>query len=143
MTSHEFAEPHRRTVMRWSLVAAALNALPFCDAHAQTKEKKAMNVICQIRYELDPFKVSQFEEYARKWLTIIPANGGSLIGYFMPHEGTNYEAFAMIGFDSLASYELYRGRLRVDPASKANFEFAQREKFILREERRWLRQVEA
>ena len=102
-----------------------------------------MNVVCQIRYELDPYKLPQFEEYAKKWLTLIPANGGALIGYFMPNEGTNYEAWAMIGFDSLASYEVYRSKLRADAASRANFEFAQKEKFILREERRWLRQVEA
>ena len=102
-----------------------------------------MNVVCHIRYEIDPFKRAEFEEYARAWLSIIPACGGELLGYFMPHEGTNYEAHALIGFGSLAAYEIYRGKLRVDPASKANFEFAQREKFILREERTWLRQVEA
>lgn len=102
-----------------------------------------MNVVCHIRYELDPFKAAQFEEYARTWLTVIPANGGKLLGYFMPYEGTNYEAHAMIGFDSLAAYEVYRGKLRTDSASRANFEFAQREKFILREERRWVRQVTA
>jgi hypothetical protein len=33
--------------------------------------------------------------------------------------------------------------LRTHPASKANFEFAQREKFILREYRDFLRQVTA
>ena len=143
MTSDEILRPHRRTVMRWSLLATALSALPFAKAAAQQQEKKAMNVVCQIRYELDPFNLAQFEDYAKKWLTLIPANGGALIGYFMPNEGTNYEAWAMIGFDSLASYEVYRSKLRADAASRANFEFAQKEKFILREERRWLRQVEA
>ena len=100
-----------------------------------------MSVVCHIRYELDPFKRAQFEEYAKAWLTLIPACGGALIGYFMPLEGTNYEAHAMIGFDSLAAYENYRACLRNDPKSRANFEFAEREKFILREERRFLRQV--
>jgi len=101
-----------------------------------------MNVVCHIRYELEPFKREYFERYAKVWLGAIPECGGRLFGYFMPYEGTNYEAHAMIGFDSLAAYEAYRARLRVDPASKANFEFAEREKFILREERRFLRQVE-
>lgn len=101
-----------------------------------------MNIVCHIRYELDPGKTALFEDYARNWLTLIPANGGALLGYFMPHEGTNYEAHALIGFNSLAAYEIYRSRLRADPASKANFEFAQREKFILREHRQFLRQVE-
>ena len=102
-----------------------------------------MTVVCQIRYQLDPFKKEQFEEYARQWLTIIPACGGDLLGYFMPHEGTNDIAFAMIGFDTLAAYEAYRARLRTDPNSVANFKFAEREKFILREERVFLRPVKA
>lgn len=102
-----------------------------------------MNVVCHIRYEIDPYGRELFERYARTWLTVIPANGGTLLGYFMPSEGTNYVAHAMIGFDSLAAYEAYRRRLRVDPASVANFEFAQRGKFILREEREWLEPVRA
>jgi hypothetical protein len=102
-----------------------------------------MSVVCHIRYEIDPFKRSAFEEYARNWLTIIPACGGKLIGYFMPHEGTNDIAHALIGFDSLAAYEAYRAKLRTHPASKANFEFAKREKFILRETRDFLRPVTA
>ena len=101
-----------------------------------------MNVVCCIRYELDPFKRDSFEEYARNWLTLIPACGGDLIGYFLPHEGTNYEALALIGFESLAAYENYRACLRNDPKSRANFELAQREKFILREERTFLKPVE-
>ena len=102
-----------------------------------------MNVVCQIRYQLDPFKRASFEEYARVWLTRIPACGGDLIGYFMPHEGTNDIAWAMIGFDSLAAYEEYRARLRKDDQSVANFAFAEREKFILREQRTFLRPVRA
>jgi hypothetical protein len=133
--------PHRRAVMRGSLLGGLAAALPWTKAFA--REEKTMNVVCHIRYALDPFKTAQFEEYAKAWLTAIPECGGALIGYFMPHEGTNYEAHAMIGFDSLAAYEAYRAKLRTHPASKANFEFAQREKFILREERAWLRQVAA
>lgn len=102
-----------------------------------------MTVVCQIRYQLDPFKRASFEEYARVWLRRIPACGGQLIGYFMPHEGTNDIAYAMIGFDSLAAYDAYRARLRNDDESMANFAFAEREKFILREERTFLRPVRA
>ena len=102
-----------------------------------------MNVVCQIRYQIDPFKRASFEEYARVWLRRIPACGGDLIGYFMPHEGTNDIAWAMIGFASLAAYEEYRARLRTDDESAANFAFAEREKFILREERAFLRPVRA
>ena len=100
-----------------------------------------MNVVCHIRYEIDPHKREAFDAYARAWLAIIPACGGDLIGYFLPHEGTNYEAHAMIGFESLAAYEAYRARLRKDAAGKANFEFAERERFILKEQRSFLSQV--
>lgn len=101
-----------------------------------------MRITCCIRYVLDPYKRDAFEAYARAWLTIIPACGGELLGYFMPHEGTDTIALAMIGFDSLASYESYRARLRADPAGRENFAFAQSERFILSETRSFLRQVE-
>ena len=101
-----------------------------------------MEVVCHIRYEIDPFKRDQFETYAKAWLDLIPACGGDLIGYFLPYEGTNYEAHALIGFDSLAAYENYRACLRDDTKARANFEFAQRERCILREERRFLAKVE-
>ncbi len=103
----------------------------------------AATVICHIRYQIDPFQRDGFERYARNWLAVIPACGGELLGYFLPHEGSNDIAHAMIGFESLAAYEAYRVRLSRDPAGQANFEFAQRQKFILRETREWLRLVAA
>ena len=59
----------------------------------------------------------------------------------MPHEGTNNIAFALISFESLAAYESYRARLRADGEGMANFNFAEEHKFILAEERTFLRQV--
>ena len=100
-----------------------------------------MTVTCCIRYVIDPFQRDAFEAYAREWLTIIPACGGDLIGYFLPHEGTNNIALAMIGFDSLAAYEAYRARLRANPAGMANFRTAQEKRFILSEERTFLEPV--
>ena len=100
-----------------------------------------MRVTCCIRYVIDPFQRDDFERYARAWLTIIPACGGDLLGYFLPHEGTNNIALALIGFDSLAAYEAYRARLRTDPAGMANFRFAQDRRFILSEERTFLQPV--
>ena len=55
------------------------------------------------------------KQYARRWLTIIPKCGGNLLGYWMPHEGTNNIAYGLISFDSLAAYEAYRARLKADP----------------------------
>ena len=69
-------------------------------------------ITCFIRYEIDPFQREAFAEYARRWGQIIPRCGGHLLGYFLPHEGSNYEAWGLIGFDSLAAYEAYRARLR-------------------------------
>ncbi len=99
-------------------------------------------LVCFIRYEIDPFKRDGFEAYAKAWGKIIPRCGGALIGYFMPAEGTNYVAQALIGFANLAGYEAYRAKIKADPEGRANFEFAQREKFIFKEERTFLTAVE-
>jgi hypothetical protein len=96
-----------------------------------------------IRYQLDPFKRAMFEQYAKRWLGIIPRCGGDLIGYWMPHEGTNNVAFALISFENLGAYEDYRARLLADTEGMANFGFAEENKFILAEERTFLRQVVA
>jgi hypothetical protein len=94
-----------------------------------------MTITCFIRYEIDPFQREAFRKYAVEWAEIIPRLGGHLLGYFLPLEGTNYEAWGLIAFASLTDYEAYRARLRSDPRAVANFAFAQRERFILREER--------
>lgn len=101
-----------------------------------------MTVTCCIRYVIDPFQRDAFEDYARNWLTIIPQCGGDLLGYFLPHEGTNNIALALISFDSLPAYEAYRARLKADPAGSENFTLAQRKRFILSEERTFLQPVE-
>ncbi len=102
-----------------------------------------MTVTVFIRYQLDPYRRTMFEEYARRWLAIIPKCGGDLIGYWMPHEGTNNIAFALVSFASLAAYEEYRAKLRADKDAMDNFNFAEQHKFILTEERTFLRQVTA
>jgi hypothetical protein len=101
----------------------------------------AMTVTVFIRYRLDPFQRDAFEEYARRWLTIIPKCGGDVVGYWMPHEGTDNIAYGLISFDSLAAYETYRTRLKADPEGAANFRLAQEQRFILSEERTFLRLV--
>jgi hypothetical protein len=101
-----------------------------------------MPVTCFIRYEIDPFQRDAFRLYAQNWGRIIPRCGGRLLGYFLPCEGTNYEAWGLIGFDSLADYEAYRTRLKADPEGWANFELARAQRFILREQRTFLEAVE-
>jgi hypothetical protein len=102
-----------------------------------------VSIVCCIRYVIDPFQRDAFEAYARKWLTIIPACGGQCLGYFLPHEGTNNIAHALLAFESLAAYEAYRTRIRADPAGAANFRDAQEKRFILSEERTFLAPVSA
>ena len=100
-----------------------------------------MSTTCFIRYQIDPFQKDAFRAYAENWGRIIPRCGGDLIGYFLPDEGTNDIAWGLISFDSLAEYEAYRARLRNDEEGMRNFALAQAQKFILREERTFLRGV--
>ena len=102
-----------------------------------------MTITCFIRYEIDPFKRDHFKTYAESWGQIIPRCGGHLLGYFLPHEGSNYEAWGLISFSSLADYEAYRTRLKADDEARANFAFAQRERFIVKEERSFTEVVDA
>ena len=97
-----------------------------------------MTITCFIRYEIDPFQLDSFREYANNWRRIIPRCGGDLVGYFLPHEGTNNIAWGLIAFKSLAAYEAYRARLKSDAEGRSNFAFAQEKRLILREERTFL-----
>jgi hypothetical protein len=99
-------------------------------------------ITCFIRYQIDPFQKNEFKNYAENWGRIIPRCGGHLIGYFLPHEGTNDIAWGLIGFDSLASYEAYRARLKSDREAVENFTMAQEKRLILREERNFVEVVE-
>jgi hypothetical protein len=101
-----------------------------------------MAITCFIRYEIDPFQRDAFKAYAEKWGRIIPRCGGDLVGYFLPHEGTNNIAWGLIAFDSLAAYEAYRARLKTDAEGRENFAFAQTKRLILREERTFLETVD-
>ncbi len=101
-----------------------------------------MAITCFIRYEIDPFQREAFREYAQRWGQIIPRCGGDLVGYFLPHEGTNNVAWGLIAFPSLAAYETYRARLKVDPEGRENFAFAQAKRLIMREERTFVETVD-
>jgi hypothetical protein len=101
-----------------------------------------MTIVCVIRYQIDPFQRDEFRVYAQEWGRIIPRCGGHLVGYFLPYEGTNDVAWGLIAFDSLASYEAYRTRLRNDPEARANFDRAQSKHLILREERNFVEVVD-
>ena len=100
-----------------------------------------MSITCFIRYQIDPCLRDEFRTYAERWCEIIPRCGGDLLGYFLPHEGTNDVAWGLISFPDLAHYERYRARIRSDPEGAANFALARERRFILREERTFLENV--
>jgi len=102
-----------------------------------------MTITCFIRYKIDPFQRSAFKEYAEQWGRIIPRCGGHLIGYFLPHEGTDDIGWGLISFESLAAYEAYRGRLKSDCEGRRNFAMAQSLRFILSEQRTFLEAVDS
>lgn len=101
-----------------------------------------MAITCVIRYQIDPFQRQAFARYAATWGTVIPRCGGHLIGYFLPYEGTNDVAWGLIAFDSLASYERYKDRLKTDPDAHENFAFAHEKRCIFREERTFVQVVD-
>lgn len=101
-----------------------------------------MNLVCFIRYQIDPFQREAFRKYAQNWGAIIPRCGGRLLGYFLPHEGTNDIAWGVIAFDSLEAYESYRTRLKADSEGRDNLGLANSKRFILREERTFLEAVD-
>jgi len=133
----------RREFMR--VVATIGAALTMgCDTVSakSTARKTLVRITCFIRYQIDPFQRDAFKQYAENWGRIIPRCGGHLVGYFLPHEGTNDIAWGLIAFDSLASYERYKSRLKSDPEARENFAMAQTKRLILREERNFVEIVD-
>ncbi|MGO1120616.1 NIPSNAP family protein [Rhodovibrionaceae bacterium A322] len=100
-------------------------------------------ITCFIRYQLDPTKIEAFHRYAQNWGQAIPRCGADLIGYYAPHEGSATTAYGLYNIASLADYEAYRERLRQDPLGKENYAFAQKEGFILKEDRIFLKLASA
>ena len=126
--------PSRREAILLLAASAAPVRLPI--------GRNSMTIACFIRYQIDPFQRDGFKKYAENWGRIIPRCGGHLIGYFLPYEGTNDVAWGLIAFDSLASYESYKGRLRSDPEARENLAMAQTKRLILREERNFVEAVD-
>ncbi len=98
-----------------------------------------------IRYTIDPFKLEDFERYARNWPKPIKRCGGQLVGYFLPTKfaGPTNIALALISFRDLAGYEGYRAALMKDPGAVANVAAAEKAKCILIEDRSFLHRVSA
>lgn len=133
----------RREFMRVvATIGAALTMGSDALSAKSPDNKTLVKITCFIRYQIDPFQRDAFKEYAEKWGRIIPRCGGHLVGYFLPHEGTNDVAWGLIAFDSLASYERYKARLKSDPEARENLAMAQAKRLILREERNFVEIVD-
>ena len=102
---------------------------------------KAMTITCFIKYEIDPTRPELFHEYAKTWGKAIPQCGVDLIGYYAPHEGSATTAYGVYNISSLAEYEQYRERLKQSVLGIQNYQFAKENKFILKEDRIFLKCV--
>jgi NIPSNAP len=98
-------------------------------------------ITCCIQYTLDPYAVAAFREYAERWPPIIARCGGELVGYYLPKEGANNFALALIDFASLADYERYRERLAADPDARRNIADLAGSRAVLAESRSFLQRV--
>lgn len=87
-------------------------------------------VFCEVRYHLDPNRLSEFEEYGRAWTKLIERHGGVHHGFFMPRpapsdttisfpgkgrSGADDVAIALYGFPDEEAYNNYRAQVSFDP----------------------------
>jgi len=98
-------------------------------------------ITCYVRYELNPDKVMEFENYAKRWIPLVERFGGIHHGYFLPHESANDLAVALFSFVSLAAYETYRTESMKDVECQAAFAYARDADCIRRYDRQFLRPV--
>ncbi|MHA7209140.1 NIPSNAP family protein [Arthrobacter sp. MDT1-65] len=98
-------------------------------------------ITVHLRYEIDPDKLADFEEYGRRWIRLVGRLGGNHHGYFLPSEGDSDIAYALFTFPSLADYERYREEAATDPECIDAFRLARDSKCIRRYERRFLAPV--
>ncbi|MBU1564617.1 MAG: NIPSNAP family protein [Proteobacteria bacterium] len=98
-------------------------------------------ITCYLKYVVDPYKIPEFEAYAKMWLPLVDSFGGTHHGYFLPHEGANNIAVALFSFPSLFEYEEYRKKIQDDPACQAAFQHANDTRCIISFERSFMRPV--
>ena len=98
-------------------------------------------ITCYIKYVIDPYKLSEFEHYAKLWIPLVNKFGGNHNGYFLPSEGANNVALALFTFPSLAAYETYRIDSMKDPECLSAFQYAEVSRCIISYERSFFRPV--
>ena len=98
-------------------------------------------ITCYLNYTIDPYKLKEFEHYAKLWIPLVNGFGGQHHGYFLPSEGANNKALALFSFPSLAKYEQYRKESMQDTQCLAAFEYAEKTRCILSYERNFFKPV--
>ena len=98
-------------------------------------------ITCTLRYVIDPYRLAEFEAYAKMWIPLVEKFGGTHHGYFLPSEGANNIALALFSFPCLAAYETYRARSMDDPDCQAAFQYANETRCIVSYERSFMRPV--
>ncbi|MBI4680402.1 MAG: NIPSNAP family protein [Nitrospirae bacterium] len=98
-------------------------------------------ITCYLRYIIDPYKIEDFEKYAKMWIPLVNKFSGTHHGYFLPHEGANNIAIALFSFPSLAAYEEYRGKIKTNTDCQAAFALAEKTRCIISYERNFMRPV--
>jgi len=98
-------------------------------------------VTCYLRYVIDPYKLEEFEQYAKLWIPLVNKFGGQHHGYFLPSEGANNIALALFTFPSLAEYETYRKDSFKDSECLAAFEHAKKTNCVISYERSFFKPV--
>lgn len=98
-------------------------------------------VTCYLKYVIDPYKIDDFETYAKMWIPLVNKFGGTHHGYFLPHEGANNIAVALFSFPTLASYEEYRSKMAKDPDCAVAFDHAEKTRCIISYERSFMKPI--
>lgn len=98
-------------------------------------------ITCYLNYVIDPYKLVEFERYARMWIPLVNKFGGTHNGYFLPSEGANNIALALFTFPHFAAYEEYRSKSFQDEECIAAFKYAEETRCILSYERSFFRPI--
>ena len=98
-------------------------------------------ITCYLKYIVDPYKIADFEIYAKMWIPLVNKFGGIHHGYFLPHEGANNIGYALFSFPSLAKYEEYREKIKTDINCKTAFKHAEETRCIISFERSFMKPV--
>jgi len=105
------------------------------------REEARSVITCYLRCTIDPYKLAEFEQYARMIMPLAAKYGGTHHGTFLPHEGPNNIAVQLFSFPSLAEYERYRTAVREDEVALAAWRFQAETRCMISFERSFMRPI--